>query len=195
MMKPYLLAICLAAILAHPLRAEAAEPRYRYAYSCDGYNQDRDDVAGSAMVIAIFDRAGLATNLVHFHFNSTDPNWMWLLIDADLNPKTGWGGYDFILNRTMDGPTTWLEKNTGGWRWEKLAKIEVVTIGNELMLAVPRQALGLPPSDVVQLDFKWWDQAQKPGDIMDTYLSGDCAPDARFNYRFTTAPISADRPR
>ena len=29
----------------------------------------------------------------------SDPNWMLLLIDADSNPKTGWLGYDFILNR------------------------------------------------------------------------------------------------
>jgi hypothetical protein len=117
----------------------------------------------------------------------SDPNWMWLLIDADQNAKTGWQGYDFILNRTLDGRETWLEKNTGGWKWEKVAKIEVVIIGNELMLPVPRQALGLPPGDVVQLDFKWWDNAQKPGDIMDTYVSGDSAPEGRFNFRFTAA--------
>ncbi len=43
---------------------------YRYAYSCDGYNQDRDDIAGSAMTLAIFDRAGLADRIVHFHFNT-----------------------------------------------------------------------------------------------------------------------------
>lgn len=42
----------------------------RYAYSADGYNQDRDDVAGSAMALALFDRAGLGTQLVHFHFNT-----------------------------------------------------------------------------------------------------------------------------
>ena len=24
---------------------------------------------------------------------------MWLLIDADQNPATGWAGYDFIVNR------------------------------------------------------------------------------------------------
>ncbi len=45
--------------------------------------------------------------------------------------------------------------------------------------------MGLPPGDAVQLDFKWWDNPHKPGDIMDTYLSGDCAPEGRFNYRFT----------
>ena len=115
----------------------------------------------------------------------TDANWMWLLIDADQNAKTGWEGYDFILNRAMDGQETWLEKNVGGWKWEKVAKVELVTQGNELMLAVPRKALGLPEGDGVALDFKWWDNSQKPGDIMDTYLSGDAAPDGRFNYRYT----------
>ena len=44
--------------------------RYRYAYSADGYNQDRDDVAGSAMVVALFDRIGWGDRLVHFHFNT-----------------------------------------------------------------------------------------------------------------------------
>ena len=43
---------------------------YRYAYSADGYNQDRDDIAGSAMVVALFDRVGWGDRLVHFHFNT-----------------------------------------------------------------------------------------------------------------------------
>ena len=34
-------------------------------------------------------RAALAPN--------TDPNWMWLLIDADQNAATGWEGFDFIV--------------------------------------------------------------------------------------------------
>jgi hypothetical protein len=42
----------------------------RYAYSADGFNQDRDDVAGSAMTLALFDRAGIADQIVHFHFNT-----------------------------------------------------------------------------------------------------------------------------
>ena len=52
----------------------------------------------------------------------SDPNWMWLLIDVDRNPRTGWEGYDFIVNRKVDGDgTTWLEKNDGGWRWKPVA--------------------------------------------------------------------------
>jgi hypothetical protein len=118
---------------------------------------------------------------------STDPNWMWLLIDADQNPKTGWEGYDFILNRTRDGHESWLEKNIGGWAWEPVANVPLVVEDAELMLAVPRKDLGMPDGDAVRFDFKWWDSAQKSGDIMDTYLSGDVAPDARFNFRYSTS--------
>jgi hypothetical protein len=142
------------------------------------------------------------TATVYFHAKTrapltprTDPNWMWLLIDADLNAKTGWEGYDFILNRALDGEESWLETNAGGWNWQRAAKVTIRVEGNQLMLAVPRQALGLPPGDAVRFDFKWWDNAQQPGDIMDTYLSGDAAPDARFNYRFSTwfAPVNGER--
>ena len=34
---------------------------------------------------------------------SSDPNWMWLLIDIDSDPRTGWEGYDFIVNHRIDG--------------------------------------------------------------------------------------------
>ena len=47
---------------------------------------------------------------VYFHATTakpltpaTDSGWMWLLIDADQNPKTGWHGYDLLINRTRDG--------------------------------------------------------------------------------------------
>lgn len=55
--------------------------------------------------------------------------------------------------------------------------------GNELGLAVPRAALGPTSGAAVALDFKWCDNPQRPGDITDTYLSGDAAPDGRFHFR------------
>jgi len=122
---------------------------------------------------------------------STDPNWRWLLIDADQNPKTGWEGHNFIINRTVDGRESWLERNAGGWKWEKVARVPLKVQGNELMLAVPRAALGLADGESITLDFKWWDNSQKPGDVMDTYLSGDVAPDGRFNYRYLSGGAKA----
>lgn len=117
---------------------------------------------------------------------ATGSNWMWLLIDADQNPKTGWEGYDYIVNRTVEPDGwTWLERNEGGWRWQKLARLRFTLAGNELAIAIPRPALGLPEGKTqVALDFKWAYNVQRAGDVMDFYVSGDVAPEGRFNYRF-----------
>jgi hypothetical protein len=118
--------------------------------------------------------------------SSKDTHWMWLLIDTDRNARTGWEGYDFIVNRSMEGDgKTWLEKNVGGWNWKKVALVQFRAEGNELQLAIPRTALGLDAgTTAVNLDFKWADNIRLPGDITDFYISGDVAPDARFNYRY-----------
>ena len=114
----------------------------------------------------------------------TDPNWMWLMIDADGNSGNGWEGYDFIVNRTIeDNHTTWLERSVGGWNWQKVAKVEYRVAGNELQLSVPRAALGLKDGPIA-LNFKWSDNLQHPGDVMDFYTSGDVAPVGRFMYRY-----------
>lgn len=113
-------------------------------------------------------------------------NWMWLLIDADQNAATGWAGYDFIVNRAVDASGRhWLERNTGGWNWERVSAVELKVEGRELQLAIPRRALGLRTGTTqTRLDFKWADNLQRAGDVMDFYLSGDAAPEGRFNYRY-----------
>jgi hypothetical protein len=115
-----------------------------------------------------------------------DTNWMWLFIDADQDAATGWSGYDFMVNRMADaGGKFWLEKNLGGWQWQKVTPVEFRVQGHELQLAIPRAALGLAAGDTrVKFDFKWADNLQHPGDVMDFYLSGDVSPPARFNYRY-----------
>ncbi len=120
--------------------------------------------------------------------SSSDPNWAWLLIDADRNASTGWEGYDFIVNRTIEPNVTWLERNAGGWNWEKVEKLPYHVDGNVVMLAVARNAMKIPASDTFSFDFKWIDNSQKPGDILDTYVSGDAAPDGRFRYRYQSRP-------
>ncbi len=121
---------------------------------------------------------------------STGSNWMWLFIDADQNAATGWQGFDFIVNRFVNSDgTTWLEKNEGGWNWKKVEKIKFRMQGNELHLVIPRKALGQGQGvQPVVLDFKWADNLQQPGEIMDFYLSGDVAPGGRFKYRYKTKP-------
>jgi hypothetical protein len=111
--------------------------------------------------------------------------WMWLLIDADQNSATGWEGFDYIINRTLENGKTWLEKNQGGWKWKKIAAVRSRVEGNQLHLAVPRVALGLASGNTCpSFDFKWADNLQHPGDIMDVYTSGDGAPEGRWKYRY-----------
>jgi hypothetical protein len=107
---------------------------------------------------------------------AADAAGLWLLIDSDQNPRTGWQGYDFAVNRE----TGWLESNAGRWNWKKVARIGCRIEGREMHLSVPYSALGRAGC----FDFKWVDNCQHPGDVMDLYLSGDAAPAGRFNFRY-----------
>ncbi len=164
----------------------------------DVVHRDHDGAGGTHYV----DRSGrndlvaakVARDATHLHFlartqrpltPSTDPNWMWLLIDADANPKTGWEGYDHVVNRTEVGAdSAWVERYVGGWSWAKVAKVSLRVSGDQLHLAIPRSSLGLVEDAPVALDFKWADNIQKPGDILDFYLSGDVAPEGRYKFRY-----------
>jgi hypothetical protein len=120
---------------------------------------------------------------------ATEPGWMWLLLDIDQNPKTGWLGFDFIVNRSVDSSgSTWLEKNDGGWKWTRVAKVPLRADGKELHLAIPRSALGDPDGSKIRaFDFQWADHLQRPGEADDIYVSGDVAPEGRFRFRFLTS--------
>ena len=110
------------------------------------------------------------------------PAGLWLLLDSDRNRETGWEGYDFVVGRHVDGQgRMWLEKNVGGWTWEKVCPVAHRLEGAELHLGLSRDELGLDSG--AGFDFKWVDNCQAPGDILDFYLSGDVAPEGRFNYR------------
>jgi hypothetical protein len=120
---------------------------------------------------------------------STDPNWMLLFIDTDRNAQTGWHGYDFVVNRRVkSASTTSLERTRDGWNWQPVrdAAVPYTVQGNELMLAVPRAALGLT-ADPVTFEFKWADNIQRDDSIDEFTLSGDAAPPGRFNFLYHVA--------
>ncbi len=116
----------------------------------------------------------------------TDPRWMMLFINTDCNPKTGWEGYNFVVNRKVsDGTSTLLEESVGGWEWHPKANIKYHLHGNELEMAVPRVMLGFSDtSKPLSFQFKWADNMQKDDDVIEFTVHGDAAPNGRFNYRF-----------
>lgn len=113
----------------------------------------------------------------------TDPNWMLLFINTDLDPKTGWEGYNFIVNRkVMDSSVTLLEEWTTGW--DSKGGVQYKVKGSEIQIAIPRKALGFgDPSKPVRFDFKWADNIQS-FDPMEFIINGDTAPNGRFAYRY-----------
>ncbi len=119
----------------------------------------------------------------------TDRAWMRLLIDVEgveETPSNNWETYEYIVNR--ESPTkekAVLEKSTGGWHWEKVGEIDYQVEGRRLYLTVPRALLKIEKAPFT-LNFKWSDNMQEEGDVMDFYSHGDVAPTARLKYRFTT---------
>jgi hypothetical protein len=118
----------------------------------------------------------------------TDPHWMLLFInirgnDTRGNAHAGWEGYHYVVNRrVLDDTTTLLETSAGGWNWKVRAKVRYRVRGNELELAIRRDDLGLRPGQPLHLQFKWADNMQRDGDVMEFTVSGDAAPNGRFNY-------------
>lgn len=109
-----------------------------------------------------------------------------LFVDADRNPRTGWEGFDFAVNRLEEADgSTWVEKNAGGWKWEKVAQVRSKTSGDRWQVAIPKPVLGLPAGKApLAFDFKWADGLRRPGDVLDFYSSGDVAPEGRFKFRY-----------
>ena len=122
--------------------------------------------------------------------NFTDPNWMMLFIDSDGNSSTGWNGYDYLVNSpVVDANTTTLKKTINGWNWTTVRNdIAYKVLNNKMEIRIPRGDIDQSIDHNIGLDFHWADNIQKTDDIIEFSVSGDSAPNRRFNYRFNTLP-------
>ncbi|MDR1170839.1 MAG: hypothetical protein LBL24_00135 [Bacteroidales bacterium] len=113
----------------------------------------------------------------------TDRNWMMLFIDIDRDKSTGWNGYDYVVNYINPQKNkAFIAENTGGWwEWEQCAEIKYAVNGNKLEIEIPRTVFGANGKNL-DMEFKWSDNMQEEGNIMDFYVNGDVAPGGRFNF-------------
>lgn len=125
-----------------------------------------------------------------------DPAWMRLLIEVVSANGEGiklanWESFQYIVNRTTpeSETVTTLEASTGGWNWQTVGKVSYRCSGNRLEIQIPRAFLGIEEGDFT-LNFKWSDNMQTDGDVMDFYTHGDVAPGGRYKYQFVAgAPM------
>lgn len=115
----------------------------------------------------------------------TDPNWMLLFINADQQQKTGWQGYDYVINRQVkDASTTTLMRyDAARGEWTHVCNLTYAVKGNVMELAIPRKVLGMTANSL-SFDFKWADNPSGLTDIISLCTTGDTAPNRRFAYRY-----------
>lgn len=152
------------------------------------YNEYYTNITGRNDIIG----AKVARDAEHMYFYvetadkltaASDRNWMMLFIDTDRNKETGWNGYDMVINRQNPrNKKAIVERNVGGeWEWEQVAQVPIVIQDNHLEIAVPKKDLGIKGTQL-NFEFKWNDNMQDNGNIMDFYINGDTAPGGRFNF-------------
>lgn len=113
----------------------------------------------------------------------TDRNWMLLYVDADQNGRTGWLGYDYLVNLEVPGDAVTTVK---AWRqesWQTVGLAEYRVNGNGMEIAIARSMIGqtgAPPA----FDFHFADNIQRLDDPAEFGTNGDSAPNRRWNWRF-----------
>ena len=132
----------------------------------------------------------------------TDPAWMRLFIDVayasgtDLTDKANWESFQYIVNRLTpeSDSVTLLEASSGGWNWDSVGQVKYRASGNRIQIQIPRSMLGIESEDFI-LNFKWSDNMQTDGDVMDFYVHGDAAPGGRYKYQFAAGkpPVAAEK--
>ena len=112
----------------------------------------------------------------------SDPAWMRLFLSVEEDTAS-WEHYQFVLNRVNPTETAVLEHFTVGWNFREAAHCDYSIQDDTFVVAIPKTALEIT-GEHFTIDFKWYDNMQNDGDIMDVYNYGNPAPGGRFNFRY-----------
>ncbi len=174
---------------------DSVTPQYRayqnntFDRDCDGYGElhytnttGRNDIV-SAKVSRDDEYLYFLVQTKDALTSESDNAWMRLFIDTEKGASS-WESFDIVVGRTgYQNGSVDVERSSGGWNWTKTGTATYTVNGNALQVKIPRSALGLD-SGAVSLSFKWSDNMQSDGDIMDFYVNGDVAPSGRFKYAY-----------
>ena len=115
--------------------------------------------------------------------SSADMHWMLLFLDADKNMTTGWEGYDYVINHSVNSSEKTFLKTWDGTKWGNEQQLTLSIKGNEMELAISRTSIKLQDK-LPDFYFKWADNPGELKDVTTFFLNGDAAPDRRFKYHF-----------
>ena len=119
-------------------------------------------------------------------------NWMNLYINTDGDSTTGWGGYDYAINRDRDSYVVSVEKfKDNSWDGEIVGVAEYYLEGKYIVIKINKSLLGISGT-ANELLFKWADNSTENGDLMAFMDTGDAAPNDRYSFVYKTESCSDD---
>ena len=125
---------------------------------------------------------------------------MTLFISSGAEGNAVWAQmYDFAVNlEKPNGNEAVISKYNADGTWTKAGTAKMKVEGNQIMIEVSRDVLGIGDNDgktVLDVKFKWADNYQlgEDGklDVFSFYKNGDAAPLGRMAYLFSEAPVKA----
>lgn len=118
--------------------------------------------------------------------SNTDPNWMLLFINSDCDFKTGWQGFDYMLNKEFPSASksSIMKYDSAAKDWVKCGEAEFRTEGKYLALEMPLSEIGLANEATGNFYFKWADNPADLNDAISLCINGDTAPNRRFCYNY-----------
>lgn len=121
-------------------------------------------------------KCSIDENYIYFYLKCqnkiTEPkedNWMRLFISNDYT-KENWEGFNFYISSYEKK----LKSSLGGWNWKDICDVDITVSCDVLTIKIPKEHIG------EKFSYKWSDNMQKDGDIMDFYVNGNVAPGARY---------------
>lgn len=176
-------------------------PKGCFRRDADGYSTHYTDDSGRNTIVCI--RTAHDEENLYFYAKTAAPiekydfhsDWMKLFLNVNniTHPvyTERWKDYNYIANgyQFTDSRTT-LEQCVSASRTIEADTFRPVSVidyeyrDSEIMLTVPKEAVGLRPDDRFEIQFKWADSRERFTRMEDFYTSGDAAPIGRLNYVF-----------
>lgn len=109
-------------------------------------------------------------------------NWMNIFIGTGSPSQKGWQGYEYVINRSVDGSKGSIEKLSSDFKGKNTGWAELKLSGEILQVKIPRSAVGLDSS--AEFYFKVADGVENTDDIMDYYVTGKSLPLGRLSFKY-----------
>ncbi|MGI6529638.1 MAG: hypothetical protein ACOX3J_08140 [Clostridia bacterium] len=116
---------------------------------------------------------------------------LFLNVNEGKNDDKRFHGYNYLVNSYQYSETkTSLSRCTEDVKvmnpdtFKICGMLDFKFDGNEIMIEIPKYAIGIEPGSKFRILFKWVDSRTEIYRIEQFYTDGDCAPIGRLNYVF-----------